>query len=62
MHHPMKQLPDRAISEDEAREILDLGEYCVVATTDEDGHPCTSTRVPPAVRRPRIGRATRASA
>ena len=42
MHHPMKQLPDRAISEDEAREILDLGAYCVVATTDEDGHPyCT---------------------
>lgn len=42
MHHPMKQLPERAISEDEAREILDLGEYCVVATTDEDGHPyCT---------------------
>lgn len=39
MHHPMKQLPERAIGEDEAREILRQGEYCVVATVDEDGHP-----------------------
>lgn len=39
MHQPMKQLPKRAISEDEAREILHDGEYCVVATVDADGHP-----------------------
>lgn len=39
MHQPMTQLPKRAISEDEARDILRLGEYCVVATVDEDGHP-----------------------
>ena len=39
MHHPMKQLPERAISEDEAREILRDGEYCVVATVDADGPP-----------------------
>lgn len=35
----MKQLPERAISEEEAHEILRVGEYCVVATTDEDGQP-----------------------
>lgn len=39
MHRPMKQLAHRAISEEEAREILRVGEYCVVATVDEDGHP-----------------------
>lgn len=39
MHRSMKQLPDRAISEKEAREILRVGEYCVVATVDEDGNP-----------------------
>lgn len=39
MHQPMKQLPERAISEEEAREILRIGEYCVVATVDDDGHP-----------------------
>lgn len=39
MHQPMKQLPERAISEEEAREILHDAEYCVVATVDEDGHP-----------------------
>lgn len=39
MHHPMKQLPERAISDEEAREILAIGEYCVVATVDSDGHP-----------------------
>ena len=39
MHQPMKQLPERAISEEEAREILRDAEYCVVATVDEDGHP-----------------------
>lgn len=39
MHRPMKQLAYRAISDDEAREILRVGEYCVVATVDEDGHP-----------------------
>ena len=35
----MKQLPERAISEEEAREILRDAEYCVVATIDDDGHP-----------------------
>lgn len=39
MHQPMKQLPERAISEEEAREILRDAEYCVVATVDDDGHP-----------------------
>lgn len=39
MHQPMKQLPERAISEEEAREILHDAEYCVVATVDEDGYP-----------------------
>lgn len=39
MHQPMKQLPERAISEEEAREILRDAEYCVVATIDDDGHP-----------------------
>lgn len=39
MSHPMMQLPERAISEAEAREILEVGEYCVVATVDEDGTP-----------------------
>lgn len=39
MNHPMKQLPERAIDEHEARDILRMGEYCVVATVDEDGHP-----------------------
>lgn len=42
MQHPMKQLAERAISEEAACEILDAGEYCVVATVDEDGAPyCT---------------------
>ena len=39
MHQPMKQLPERAISEEEARKILRIGEHCVVATVDADGHP-----------------------
>ena len=39
MNHPMNQLPERAISEAEAREILEVGEYCTVATVDADGHP-----------------------
>ena len=39
MNHPMKQLRERAIDEQEARDILRMGEYCVVATVDEDGHP-----------------------
>ena len=39
MHQPMKQLPERAISEEDARKILRIGEYCVVATVDADGHP-----------------------
>lgn len=39
MHQPMKQLPERAISEEEARKILRIGEHCVVATIDADGHP-----------------------
>lgn len=42
MHEPMMQLPYREISEEEGREILEMGEYCVVATIDEDGTPyCT---------------------
>ena len=42
MNHPMTQCPERAISEAEAREILEVGEYCVVATVDADGAPyCT---------------------
>lgn len=42
MKCPMKQLPEREISEEAAREILKAGEYCVVATVDEDGEPyCT---------------------
>ena len=32
MHHPMKQLPERAISEDEAREILRDGAETVSYT------------------------------
>lgn len=39
MHQPMKQLPERAISPEEARAILRDAEYCVVATVDADGHP-----------------------
>lgn len=39
MHQPMKQHPERAISEEEARKILRIGEHCVVATVDADGHP-----------------------
>lgn len=39
MNNPMIQLPERAISKEEAFEILRIGEYCVVATMDEDGHP-----------------------
>ena len=39
MHHPMKQLAQRAIPDPEAREILEVGEYCVVATVDADGAP-----------------------
>ena len=42
MNHPMTQCPERAISDVEAREILEVGEYCVVATVDETGAPyCT---------------------
>ena len=39
MHQPMKQHPERVISEEEARKILRIGEHCVVATVDADGHP-----------------------
>lgn len=39
MNHPMMQCPEREISEAEAREILETGEYCVMATVDEDGAP-----------------------
>ena len=39
MHQPMTQLPERAISLEEARDILHDAEYCVVATVDADGHP-----------------------
>lgn len=75
MNHPMKQLPERAIDEHEARDILRMGEYCVVATVDEDGHPYAtplsyvltatpflSIPVSPAVRKRTIGRATHACA
>ena len=75
MHQPMKQLPERAISEEEARKILRIGEHCVVATVDADGHPYATplsyvldgdallihTGIAGA-RRPRTGSATRACA
>lgn len=35
----MMQCPEREISEEQAREILEAGEYCVLATVDEDGAP-----------------------
>ena len=42
MEHPMMQCPERAIPEADAREILEAGEYCVIATVDEAGAPyCT---------------------
>lgn len=42
MERPIKQCPECAISDEAAREILETGEYCVVATVDEDGAPyCT---------------------
>ena len=39
MSQPMTQCPEREISQEEAREILEMGEYCVVATVDADGAP-----------------------
>lgn len=36
--HPLR-LPERALSDDEARGILDEAAYCVVSTADEDGAP-----------------------
>lgn len=42
MERPMQQCPECAISPEDARAILEAGEYCVVATVDEDGAPyCT---------------------
>lgn len=42
MERPIKQCPECEISPEAARDILETGEYCVVATIDEDGAPyCT---------------------
>lgn len=39
MHTDMVQCPECRISDEEAREILDVGEYCVLSMVDEDGAP-----------------------
>lgn len=37
-HYDMRR-ESRMLSDEQCREILDKGEYCVVATTDKDGWP-----------------------
>lgn len=38
-HYPMQQLPEREVGAEDARYILEKGEFAVISTVDADGAP-----------------------